>query len=148
MIKELREYYSKQYYKEQEKIKELFDNKEYDSIKDSIHTITLSKEIELSIQGLTIDEAIGCLREAKNTIPDNSICNEVYAPYCDEIILQYEIVELNLIPFEKSYLHEDIEMTLTHYLNSGRAKMYIDKYNEIKDFKKGVSTTIKVTLWY
>ena len=44
MIKELREYYSKQYYKEQEKIKELFNNKEYNSIKDSIHTTTLSKE--------------------------------------------------------------------------------------------------------
>ena len=135
MIKELREHYSKQYYKEQEKIKELFNNKEYDSIKDSIHTITLSKEIELSIQGLTIDEAIGCLSEAKNIIPDNSICNEVYAPYCDEIILQYEIVELNLIPFEQSYLHKDIEVILTHHLYSERAKMYINKYNEIKGVK-------------
>lgn len=62
----------------------------------------------------------------------NSISNEISNSYSDEIILQYEIVELNLIPFEQSYLHKDIEVILTHHLYSERAKMYIDKYNEIK----------------
>ena len=135
MIEKLREHYSKQHYKEQEKIKELFNNKEYDSIKDNQHTTTLSKEIELNIQGLTIDEAIEYLRKAKNMIPSNSISNEISIPYSDEIILQYEIVELNLIPFEQSWRYKDIEVILTHHLYSGRAKMYIDKYNEIKGIK-------------
>lgn len=97
MIKELREYYSKQYYKEQEKVKELSNNKEYDSIKDNQHIKLLYRGIELNIQGLSIEY----LKEAKKMIPDNSISNEISIPYSDEIILQYEIVELNLIPFEQ-----------------------------------------------
>ena len=89
MIKELREYYSKQYYKEQEKVKELFNNKEYDSIKDNQHTKLLCKEIELNIQGLSIEY----LKEAKNMIPENSVSNEVSKSFCDEIIISYTLLD-------------------------------------------------------